>query len=171
MTVPDERRAILEDLWNSDGRRLWAYIVSRLHDPHAAEDLLQDIFMKALASNASFQTVQAARAYLFRSAHNAVVDFWKKARTLEPVPAKTADVPASVSGDPEDLQALDGALASLDPADREILALHYDGGLGYREISAAVDLPLGTVLSRAHRALRKLARSMRKKGYAGDAIL
>ena len=57
---------------------------------------------------------------------------------------------------PEDRQVLQTALGKLDGQERQVVLLHAVSGLKHREIAALLELPLATVLSKYHRALKKL---------------
>lgn len=59
--------------------------------------------------------------------------------------------------DPEQLAALRSALADLPDADQQIIHLRHSAGLSFKEIAEVLEQPLGTVLARQHRALKKLA--------------
>ncbi len=63
---------------------------------------------------------------------------------------------AAVGHDPADRDALEVALASLSAEDREILMLRHLDGLSYDELSARLEIPRGTVMSRLHHARRRL---------------
>ena len=57
---------------------------------------------------------------------------------------------------PEDRQVLQAAMAALSDTERQVVLLHAAAGLKHREIARAMELPLATVLSKYHRALKKL---------------
>ena len=57
-------------------------------------------------------------------------------------------------------QIVRDALDSLPPMYREVLELHHYHDLKYREIAEALDLPIGTVMNRIHRARKKMANSI-----------
>ena len=63
--------------------------------------------------------------------------------------------------DPEQLAALRLALADLPEADQQIIHLRHSAGLSFKEIAEVLEQPLGTVLARQHRALKKLAETLK----------
>ena len=67
-----------------------------------------------------------------------------------------AEPPTKPGLDPGAARALQRALDRLSDADREIIHLRHVGGLGFKEIAETLDTPIGTLLARHHRALRKL---------------
>jgi RNA polymerase sigma-70 factor, ECF subfamily len=58
------------------------------------------------------------------------------------------------------LAKLRQAMAELSDSDREVIELRHHGGMSFREIAEMLDQPLGTLLARHHRALRKLKQLM-----------
>lgn len=66
----------------------------------------------------------------------------------------------------EQVERLRRCVAELPEADREVLELRHTAGLSFAEIAATLDQPLGTVLARAHRALKKLRVKMEPAGTA-----
>ena len=56
----------------------------------------------------------------------------------------------------ERLQSLDKAIAQLPDAEREVLALRLQGDLPFKEIAQVIDVPIGTVLARMHRAKKRV---------------
>lgn len=120
-----------------------------------AEDVMQDLFLK-LYQNPPGPELRKPRAYLFQSARNLALDSLKKRRPtleLDRSPHLPAGSPAFDLAEKLDLER---TLAQLDPMERQIIALHLNGGLTFRQIAAMVQLPLGTVLWRYHRALDRL---------------
>jgi len=170
--VTRRRRALLEEVLASDGDRLWAYLRALLRDFHQAEDAFQEIFMRALVAQARLNDQAAVRAYLFKSARNAAIDAFRRRTTRREVALATAPAAPEESGGPrEDLTRLHLALADLSPEERDLLAMKYDAGLTYAEIAHCLEEPLGTVLARAHRTLKKLAGLMRKKEGSQDVVV
>ena len=64
----------------------------------------------------------------------------------------------------EQNQQLNQAVAQLSQADQQIIYLRYTGELGFQEIADTLEQPLGTVLARAHRALKKLKQMLASAG-------
>jgi len=73
-------------------------------------------------------------------------------------------IPADASGiSPEDRHLLQDALGILSDEARHIVMLHIAAGLKHREIAGLLELPLPTVLSKYHRALKKLKTFMERR--------
>jgi RNA polymerase sigma factor (sigma-70 family) len=125
-------------------------------DPALADDLAQQVFLQAWRSLPGLRSVAAFGAWLRRLALNA----WLAHLRAAP--------PATITMDAEDLASaavtlpgperldLDRALASLARDERLCVVLAYSEGMSHGEISAATDLPLGTVKSHVRRGAERL---------------
>ena len=142
-----------------------------------AADAAQDAFLKAYTSLSSFRGESRFSVWLYRLTNNVCIDMLRRRRdaapleieddegglTELPLPDERWD-PERLAERAEDIRAVRTAIAAL-PADcREILTLREIGGLSYEELSAALDLELGTVRSRLNRARKRLADELMKSG-------
>ncbi|MGP1345652.1 MAG: sigma-70 family RNA polymerase sigma factor [Phycisphaerales bacterium] len=143
--------------------------------PEEASDLVQDTYLKALRSSENFEERgKGMRAWLFTIAHHTFyTKMRRQARGPQAVPdIFDADEDATIPGEPppvRDLRSLDweyvderlkAAIGELPPEQREILLLWGVEGLKYREIAAMMDVPIGTVMSRLHRARKTLGETL-----------
>ena len=138
-------------------------------DRDGAEDIAQEIWIEVFRSAAAFRGESSLRTWLYSVSRHVCLG-WRKRRAA----AGARLVPLDGGGD-EPLDFPDGELPALDALERrerarivraavEALAPHHRvvlllrewEGLSYEEISAALDLPLGTVRSRLHNALARL---------------
>jgi len=148
-----------------------------------AEDLVQETCLRAYRAWAQLRETAGAQAWLFRILRSAWLDHLRKtarrpqlvAMDVEAAQPAAETPPLLDVTDAEDRRALEQAfdeevLAAMNelPED-ERLALMFQvfGGLSYREISEALDCPLGTVMSRLHRAKAWLR--SRLASYAAQA--
>jgi RNA polymerase sigma-70 factor (ECF subfamily) len=148
------------------GRRVYAMARSRCRRDDIAEEIAQSVFATVAAKLTAGEYVEQGRfeSWLFRVTMNRVRDeARRRARHAEPTDpemlGQVAAAPAdSESARPEgkELDTLRDALKQLGEADREVVELRHHGGLSFQQISAVLEEPLGTVLARHHRALRKL---------------
>jgi RNA polymerase sigma-70 factor, ECF subfamily len=126
-----------------------------------ADDLVQETFARAIAARHRYQAGSNGRAWLCRILCNlAISERRRRARDERLRSRVIALQPEPVEHEPEP-HALDDAelvavLASLHPSERRILELAEIEELSYREIAHALDCPVGTVMSRLHRARRRL---------------
>jgi len=127
-----------------------------------AEDLVQETILRALASFPAFDAAGPVRAWLFTILRNAARNRWRDAarHAAEPLgeppaPEPAGDVPDWWSFTTEDLEAL---LPRLTPAAREVLVLRDLHRMPYKDVAQVLDCPVGTVMSRLHRARSELRR-------------
>jgi RNA polymerase sigma-70 factor (ECF subfamily) len=129
-------------------------------DVEEAQDVAQETFVKAWLALPKFQPAAGSwRAWLCRIAVNLAIDFQRRQRPqlelAETLPDRSRGPAEQAEADIQ-AQRVRRALAQLPPASRAALVLHEYEGLSYAEIAAALDIPLGTVMSRLHYARRCL---------------
>lgn len=86
----------------------------------------------------------------------ALMQLRQRGRTEELDDGEWDAIPAPAELDPADRALLQDALAALEDRERQVVLLHAVSGLKHREIAGLLELPLPTVLSKYHRALKKL---------------
>jgi len=130
-----------------------------------AQDVAQEVFLRAWQQLPGFcpQGENSFRAWLCRISHNLTVDTLRRSRPQagldeEPILAGQDGNPAAAYLRQEQAAEIQARIAQLPPACRIVLVLREYEGLSYGEIAHALDIPLGTVMSRlnyARTALRK----------------
>lgn len=130
-------------------------------DMHLAEDVAQDTFLRAWQHLKGYEPRTSLRSWLYRIAANRAVDLLRRekpAADLEQLDPPDAAVPPEAQTILNERQAkVQAAVLSLPLASRSVLILREYQGLSYREISEALDIPVGTVMSRLNFARLKLA--------------
>jgi len=128
-------------------------------DHELAADALQDVFTYLLQQfpppGPGLDLRARLTTYLYPIARNSTITLLRKRRRLENAGVEPDDLPAAGQG-PEASDDLDRLLASLPPERQEILSLRFVDGLALDEIAAALGIPLGTVKSRLHLAIKAL---------------
>lgn len=130
-------------------------------DQHLAEDAAQETFIRAWSHLGSFRVDSPLRNWLYRIALNTATDMLRKDKRIAPGDLEDFYLtdpqpgPEGVYLQDERTAAVQAAIASLPEASRVVLVLKEYGELSYREISEALYIPLGTVMSRLNYA-RKL---------------
>jgi RNA polymerase sigma-70 factor, ECF subfamily len=138
-----------------------AYNLARwlVRNNHDAEDIVQESFLKAFKAQESFRGGEA-RTWMLSIVRNTALDFLRrdKASAAVPLGAKGYE-PEDDSPNPERelvdqsrREQVRQAIAQLEPEFREVIVLREIEGLAYKEISAVLDIPMGTVMSRLSRA-------------------
>jgi RNA polymerase sigma-70 factor (ECF subfamily) len=163
-------------------RKVFSIAYGMVHDPEAAYDICQEVFVKVYRYLGSFQGTSSFYTWLYRISVNLSIDWLRKQGrqdlvdfddTLlrrEPDGAEALVVPKVQDSDP--LKALnrkelrgqiEKAFESLSEKHRAVLLLREVEGLSYDEIARVLKIHKGTVMSRLHHARRNLQRALR--GY------
>jgi RNA polymerase sigma-70 factor (ECF subfamily) len=148
--------------WRDHESELLGYLVRRVSDKHQADDLLQEVFLRALKSGQGFCGLDNPRAWLFQVARNALVDQRRLERRAVPLPDDLAE--ESEDGRPVDAlsDCMARVLSELPPADREILQQCDIAGVTQQAFADAHGLTLSAAKSRILRARRRLRETMVK---------
>jgi RNA polymerase sigma factor (sigma-70 family) len=137
-----------------------------------ADDLLSETFLVAFRRRAAYRAVHLeVRPWLFGIATNVVRGHVRAEQRRYRALARVAAEPEDRGEDADDAAgrldaaalrgALADALAGLKAPDRDVLLLFAWGQLGYEEIAAVLDVPVGTVRSRLNRARRQTRAALR----------
>jgi RNA polymerase sigma-70 factor (ECF subfamily) len=149
-------------------------------NPEQAQDLVQDTYVRALRYQHSFKSGTNMKAWLFAIMRNL---FWDRFRGSRPEDLSLDDVGEFTLYDrlrdtgaaEPDVQVLDrlaaqevvAAIEKLPPLHREVVLLVDVEGFAYKEAAEALGIPIGTVMSRLHRARQQLQKSLYE--YALDS--
>src|SRR4051794_27359804 len=153
-----------EDLYRNTFPRVYAYVASMLRDRSAAEDVTALAFERAYRKRNRFSARRGSpEAWGFGIARNAALDELRKLKRHARLDAEPADI-WSPGPDEEAERAFRReevriALASLDPRDRDLVALKFAGGLSNGEIARVLGISETNVGSRLHRAVEKLRKA------------
>jgi len=153
-----------EDLYRNTFPRVYAYVASLLRDRSAAEDVTALAFERAYRKRGRFSTRRGSpEAWVFGIARNAALDELRKLKRRARLESEPVDVWAP--GPDEEAERAFGreevraALASLDPRDRDLVALKFAGSLSNGEIARVLGISETNVGSRLYRAVEKLRKA------------
>jgi RNA polymerase sigma-70 factor (ECF subfamily) len=175
----DDRRLIAESLAGQTasfgvlvGRyqdRLYNSVLRIVDNPDDALDVVQDAFINAYQSLASFKGDAEFYTWLYRIAFNTAVSLQRRRRALvsletgrdgeaaiDPPDPSEETRPGTALERSEDEAMLQAALNRLSPEHRSVLVLKEIEGMKYEEIAEVMGVPIGTVRSRIHRARLEL---------------
>jgi RNA polymerase sigma-70 factor (ECF subfamily) len=159
--APQEADLAFDRLYRSSRDDVFAYVASMVRDRAAAEDVTATAFERAYRKRSRFDPGRGEpRAWLFGIARNAALDELRRRgrqAELAAEPADLAAAPAHESAEASERRlAVSGALAGLDPRERELVALKFFAGLGNAEIAAVVGISESNAGTKLHRAVTKL---------------
>jgi RNA polymerase sigma-70 factor (ECF subfamily) len=176
MEVVDQRlpTTSFEDLALPLFDQLYNFARWLTQDTSEAEDLVQETFTKALRGFPSFQAGTNFRAWMYRILKNSFLSSRTGLKTTvsldeedqENVPVSQAATPEAFVIEQSNRAVVQRALEELPVHFREILLLCEVEEMSYQEISEALSIPAGTVMSRLFRA-RKALRSLLQKKLQG----
>ena len=146
--------------WQAHEGELRGYLRHRLTDAQAADDVLQDVFVKAMRQGKDFCSLANPRAWLFQVARNALVDRLRVAHRHEPLTDSLAE---TLAEDTEAMAPVDAlaecvarTVAELPPEDADILRACNLEGRTQRAYAQAHGLSLPAAKSRLLRARQRL---------------
>lgn len=157
-----------EEIYERHYPELLRYAASICHEEQLAQDVAQEVFLKALQNADTFEDLSPSqrRAWLYRALKNFLVDCFRKAK-LENEYCQTLPEEASYA-DPG-LEQVENQLllASLSDQDRALFHLRYEEGYNASEIAELLGLPPGTIRARLSRCRTLLKKSLTETKIGG----
>jgi RNA polymerase sigma-70 factor, ECF subfamily len=156
-------------LYRAYGDELYGFALRRLNDPALAEEVVQDVILRAWRHADRFDPQRASeRTWLFEIARNITTDAFRR-RSVRPVSANgdgavEREQPGDPYADAVDRWQIEAALAALRPEHREVIQLVHFEGLSLQEAGDRAGIPVGTVKSRCFYALRSLRELLAEAG-------
>jgi RNA polymerase sigma-70 factor (ECF subfamily) len=135
-------------------------------DGELAEDAAQEAFIRAWTHLADFRPGTSLRNWLYRIATNAALDVLRREAKIADLALENLSLqdrhsgPEAVFLQKENQVTVQQAIMALTEASRSVLVLREYGGLSYQEIASALDIPLGTVMSRLNYARHRLQQTL-----------
>jgi len=161
-----------EELYARYRERIFAFILSKVHDHGRAEDIAQEVFMSALRRlRASDQTI-AFKPWIYEIAKNACIDEFRRGSRAREVPLESdgefvvdrqtsavsgVPTPAAAVESKQRLNDLRGAFGGLSATHHQLLVMREFEGMSYDEIGQRLDMTRQMVESSLFRARRKLS--------------
>jgi RNA polymerase sigma-70 factor, ECF subfamily len=164
MALPEqEAPSRFEDLYRACRDDVFAYVATLLRDRASAEDVTALAFERAFRRRRLFDARRGSeRAWLFGIARNAALDELRRRKRVATLAVDVEDVDAAAPGDEAEASAtraaVRAAMASLEPREREVIALKFFAGLSNDELARVLRTSTsnaGTILHRAVQRLRK----------------
>lgn len=172
----------LEQLIERYEYELYHYLKNFLGDAQLAEDVFQATFLQIYLKNAQFEIGRKFRPWLYMVATNQAIDHQRRNKRhlhaslekgiqfagedlegislLEILPGNVPS-PDKIFEAEEQRQRIQELVQRLPEPLRQVLLLVYYEGIKYREVAEILNIPVGTVKSRLHTAIKKLALMIR----------
>ncbi len=168
----DGDAAAFDALYGRHRGGVYRYFLRQCRDAAIAEELFQDVWMNLVRARASYAIQAKFSTYLYRLAHNRLVDYYRQRRlpmvsygkedcdVLDTIPDER-ELPADLELDLKQQAArLMSLIAELPEAQREAFLMQQEGGLTIEEIASATGVTRETAKSRLRYALSKLRQGM-----------
>lgn len=144
---------------------IYRFLRRFLGDGSAAEDLTQQVFLRVHQARASFDATRSFRTWIFTIARRLALNALD-ARARAPAMGGSVDVPSALPSPEAEVArrdaaaALDAALMTLSPDERDVLLLSKYEDLSYAELGEIAGCSADAAKMRVHRALRKLGKAL-----------
>jgi RNA polymerase sigma-70 factor (ECF subfamily) len=139
--------------------RLYRMAYAWTHDPHLADDLVQQAVCKALGNQRQLRDLAAAEAWLFRILANCLNDHRRAKREFtmgDDLPGVHDETPERNFEEQQLVESVRRNVARLPLAQRQVVTLIDLEGFAYATVAQILDIPVGTVMSRLCRGRRAL---------------
>ncbi len=178
-TVSELKTEELNNTIHREKGKLLNFINGKMPSIEDAEDVLQDVFYEFVATSRDENTIEQVAAWLYRVARNKITDWYRKRKTErldnkvianndEDEPLFLADILASLEIPADDkmlmkmiTEQLSEALELLPAKQKDVFVMHELEGLSLKQIAAATNSPIKTVISRKHYAVSFLRQHLR----------
>lgn len=152
----------LDSAWKQHAPELRAWLRHRLNQPQDVDDLMQDLFIKALKQGEQFCSIVNARAWLFEVARNALADRMRIKRDMVELPDDLALHEEDVAVVDMLTACLPRVLSELSDSDRQAIELCDIQGMPQAVYATQVGVELSAAKSRLQRARQRLRERMRE---------
>jgi RNA polymerase sigma-70 factor (ECF subfamily) len=180
--IPEARERTITELDDIDTLvrsyrpRLLRFVAFSIGDLDLAETITQDCFLKAYTGRANFRGDCAVSTWLFSIAHNLVRDyqrtqkfrFWRTARATALDISDVASIIKSEESSPESrvltqerIEAMMHAMEDLSERQRSVFAMRFLEEMELHEIADALHMPVNTVKTHLHRAIKSMRAQLR----------
>jgi RNA polymerase sigma factor (sigma-70 family) len=178
MSIAQQDASALEQLYERYERPVYSFVYRIVKDSMAAEEIVQELFMRIWNTAQRLRTDEAAgkiSSWIFTIARNLSID-WLRKQGRKPAEAQEQDVlerAASVHSTEREVEhkllgeEMQEALSELNAEQKQVVELIYFMGYTQQEVSLREAIPLGTVKSRVRLALMQLRKRFEAFGKEG----
>jgi RNA polymerase sigma factor (sigma-70 family) len=153
-----------EHLYNRHRGPLYRYILRQVQDAATANDLYQGSWEKIIKARAGYKATAPFRAWMYRIAHNHVMDHFRRSRPVSELPPDEmeADLPGPGQQllDEQRMSGLHEAVSDLPAEQKDVLLLKLEAGLDLQTIADVTGVNRETAKSRLRYAVGKLRKTL-----------
>ena len=157
-------RTTLAAIYDEYHQSIYSYVYRRVGEVDTARDLTSEVFQRFLqALQRGTGPNKNLRGWLYRAAHNAVVDYYRRQQhrrhlALDETLADPKDDPTRLAEHHISAEEIRTALQHLTPDQQQVISLKFLEGMSNQETADVLNKPVGAVKSLQHRALAALQR-------------
>jgi len=159
----------LQDLMSRHERGLFGFLARYTGDSHLAEDLFQETFLRVVEKREAFDPARGFRPWLYAIAANLARDACRRrevrSRDMSSAGGPAGAAPARPDDElerREETALVRRSVEELPEDAKAMVLLHFYQGFRYREVAETLGVPVGTVKSRIHWAVERLAAAWRE---------
>lgn len=141
---------------------VYGFVISIMKNKVEAEDIFQDVYVKIYENANTYKQKGKPMAWVFTIAKNLCYMRFRRQKdivNLEDIQELWVE-----NENVEDRIILEKAFTVITDEERQIIFLHVLSGMKHREIAKILDMPIATVLSKYHRAMKKLRKELEEYG-------
>lgn len=159
-------RQALAAIYDEYQQPIYRYIYRQVGDTEVARDLTADVFQRFLQALQKGQgPEEQLKAWLYRVAHNNVIDYYRRRQHRQHLPlderlVESGESPATLAERNISAKQVREALVHLTPDQRQVITLKFLEGFSNVEVADILNKPIGAVKSLQHRALAALQRQL-----------
>lgn len=153
----------LANLYEYTKVAVYGFSLSILKNVHDAEDTLQEVYIKIHDNAEKYEAKGKPLAWILTITKNLSFMKLRKQKDEIDIDELYIDLEKKESVTHEDRILIEATFKYISDEEREILMLHANTGLKFREIAKILDMPLATVLSKYHRAIKKMKKIIREE--------
>ena len=148
----------LADLYHCTSAAVYAFALSIVKNTYDAEDVLHDCYVKVFSAAQTYRPCGKPMAWIMAIARNLCLHKLREHQRTADFPAENWEeaLEAQETISHEDRIIIRECMNRLSEEERQIVVLHAASGFKHREIAQVLELPLPTVLSKYHRAIKKI---------------
>jgi len=156
----------LTQIYEDNFDKIYRYIVLKIGERTEAEDMTQQVFLSAMKSISSFRYKgKPFSAWLYRIAHNQVVDYWRKKSKRATVPLNesiqaSGSNPEKITENVLDIEQLAMAAKRLTKAQQEVISLRFAGEMPIAQVAKTMGKSEGAIKALQHSAILSLRKAL-----------
>lgn len=156
--IANDNQDSLSNLYNMTSKKVYGFIFSTIKNKHDAEDILHDTYISIYHSSKNYQSTGKPYSWILGIARNLTLLRLRDNKKSTPIAYEDFEENIDYQKDVSigDKLVIREFLEILSLEEREIVYLYSIAGFKHREIAQLLKLPLPTVLSKYHRAIKKL---------------